>query len=48
MFGGYAFCKLGYHADSLQQRRITAMLNKGETTNTLDHNRTIPAPGNPG
>lgn len=26
---------LGYHADPLQQRRITAMLNKGETTNTL-------------
>ena len=26
---------LGYHADPLQQRRITAQLNKGETTNTL-------------
>ena len=26
---------LEYHADLLQQRRITAMLNKGETTNTL-------------
>jgi TnpA family transposase len=26
---------LRYHADPLQQRRITAMLNKGETTNTL-------------
>jgi TnpA family transposase len=26
---------LGYHIDALQQRRITAMLNKGETTNTL-------------
>ena len=26
---------LGYHTDPLQQRRITAMLNKGETTNTL-------------
>jgi TnpA family transposase len=26
---------LGYHADPLQQRRITAMLNKGETTHAL-------------
>jgi len=26
---------LSYHADPLQRRRITAMLNKGETTNTL-------------